>query len=220
MSKNSKTPIFPDSYIGKKSIEYDSSIWMERNQKRTTIVCIQYLFDNQLDMIGNNESLQPEAYTILDLGCGTGFSSEILASNEFRVIGIEILPDMMAIIKKKLKSKLIVHDKQLFFLLADINNLPFRTNSFDHAISVSAYNFIINNQQQIRDKQLILNNTAKAIYKILKFSGRIIIEFYPNDEKELNLFLSSFRNNKFDGFYIKKNPNQKAGQTFLLLKKR
>ena len=55
--------------------------------------------------------------------------------------------------------------------------------------------------------------------KILKPNGRIIIEFYPKDEEELNLFISSFNNNGFDGFMIKKNPAQKAGQTYLLLKK-
>ncbi|GAI71560.1 unnamed protein product, partial [marine sediment metagenome] len=47
-----------------------------------------------------------------------------------------------------------------------------------------------------------------------------IIEFYPKDDKELELFTSSFKNNGFDGFIIKKNPAQKAGQTYLLLKKR
>ena len=56
--------------------------------------------------------------------------------------------------------------------------------------------------------------------KILKPKGRIIIEFYPKDEKELELFTSSFINNDFDGFMIKKNLAQKAGQTYLLLKKR
>ena len=38
-------------------------------------------------------------------------------------------------------------------------------------------------------------------------------------EEELNLFVSSFKNNNFEGFYIKNIPNQKSGQTFLLLKK-
>jgi hypothetical protein len=47
----------------------------------------------------------------------------------------------------------------------------------------------------------------------------MVLEFYPNDEQELNLFKSSFTNNGFDGFMIKQNPNQKSGQTFLLLKK-
>ena len=64
-----------------------------------------------------------------------------------------------------------------------------------------------------------VNNSAKSLYNIIKPNGRIIIEFYPKDEEELNFFISSFINNGFNGFMIKNNPRQKGGQTFILLKK-
>ena len=52
MSNHDNTPIFPDSYIGDNSREYDNSIWMERNQKKATLVCLQYLHDEKLNKIG------------------------------------------------------------------------------------------------------------------------------------------------------------------------
>jgi ATP-dependent DNA ligase len=70
------------------------------------------------------------------------------------------------------------------------------------------------------EKVKLLNDTAKNLHNILKENGRIVIEFYPKDEKELNIFNKSFINNGFEGFMVKKNPSQKAGQTFLLLRKR
>ncbi len=36
MSKHDSTPKFPDSYLGNNSLDYDSSIWMERNQKKVS----------------------------------------------------------------------------------------------------------------------------------------------------------------------------------------
>ena len=66
----------------------------------------------------------------------------------------------------------------------------------------------------------LLNDTAKYIKTVLKRQGRVIIEFYPKDDKELNIFNKSFINNGFEGFMIKSNPKQKSGQTFLLLKKK
>lgn len=221
MSQKNKTPKFPESYLGEQSNEYNNSIWMERNQKKTTLLCIQYLFDTQLDKLGIPDVLESNQnkFLILDLGCGTGFSSEVLALNGYRTVGIDILPDMISHAKQNLNSSSQKYNKDINLILASINQLPLRINSFNHAISVSAYNFIISGQESHRDKTRVLKKTAESISKLLKPIGRFIIEFYPTDEKELNLFVSSFKDD-FDGFFLKNNPNQKAGQTFLLLKKR
>ena len=216
MSNHDDTPIFPDSYIGDNSLEYDNSIWMERNQKKTTLVCLQYLHDEKLNKLGNFDKINSKKCFIADLGCGTGFSSEILVENGHRVIGIEILMDMLS--KAKTRKKFLKKEKELELILADINFLPLKRASIDHVISISAYNFIIHGKDLASDITKTLNNTAKYLKKVLKPNGRIVIEFYPKDEKELNTFISSFKDNSFDGFMIKKDPNQKSGQTFILLK--
>jgi len=216
MSNHDDTPIFPDSYIGDNSLEYDNSIWMERNQKKTTLVCLQYLHDEKLNKIGKFDKINGKKCLIADLGCGTGFSSEILVENGHRVIGIEILMDMLS--KAKTRKKFLKKEKELELILADINFLPLKRASIDHVISISAYNFIIHGKELTSDITKTINNTAKYLKKVLKPNGRIVIEFYPKDEKELNTFISSFKDNSFDGFMIKKDPNQKSGQTFILLK--
>ena len=96
MTRKNRLPEFPIDYVNEKADEYDSSKWMERNQKRSTLLSIQYLFDDKLKdkkelTVQNNDSM-----LILDLGCGTGFSSEILMEHGFRVIGVDILYDMIA----------------------------------------------------------------------------------------------------------------------------
>jgi SAM-dependent methyltransferase len=218
MSNHDKSPIFPDSYVGNNSSEYDNSIWMERNQKKSTLICLQYLYDKKLNALGKVDSLNEKNYLIADLGCGTGFSSEILVENGHRVIGIDILKDMIS--KAKIKKGFLKRGRELELILADINHLPIRLASIDHMISVSAYNFITHGKKLSGNISKTTNNTAKYLKKILKTNGRIVIEFYPKDEKELNYFISAFKDNGFDGFMVKKDPNQKTGQTFLLLKKR
>ena len=218
MSNHDNTPIFPDSYIGNKSLEYDNSIWMERNQKKATLISLHYLHDEKLNNLGIIDSLNEKKYLVADLGCGTGFSSEILVENGHRVIGIDILMDMLS--KAKTKKKFLKKEKELELVLADINYLPLKRASIDHIISISAYNFIIHGKNLISDISKTINNTARYLKKVLKPNGRIVIEFYPKNEKELNAVMSSFKDNNFDGFMVKKDPNQKSGQTFLLLKKR
>ncbi len=214
MTKKNCTPKFPDSYIGEKAEEYDSLKWMERNQKKSTLMTINFLYDERLGSFSkiNNSCL------ILDLGCGTGYSSEVLIENGFRVIGVDILNDMIS--KAHRKKKVYQNSSNYELIIADINYLPLKINSVDHIISISAYNFITYNRFNLKDKRKTVNNTAKYLNKILKRkNGRLIIEFYPKDENELNLFISSFQNG-FDGFMIKNKPNQKSGQIFLCLTKK
>ena len=79
------------------------------------------------------------------------------------------------------------------------------------------------NNRKYKDKKLLKKldfEVGDYIDPILAESGRrIIIEFYPLDEQELNSYISSFINNGFNGFLIKKYEKQKSGQTFILLKK-
>jgi ubiquinone/menaquinone biosynthesis C-methylase UbiE len=218
MSKHDSTPKFPDSYLGNNSLDYESSIWMERNQKKTTLLCLQYLYDEKLDRLEKPDFLKDELFFILDLGCGTGFSTEILLERGFRVVGVDILHDMIS--KVKTKKNHLKNQNNLELILADINYIPLRSASINHIISISAYNFITHRAESIRDKTKIAKNTAKYLYKLLKPDGRIIIEFYPKNNNELEMFTSSFTTNGFNGFVVKQNPNQKSGQTFLLLKKK
>lgn len=218
MVRKNRLPRFPFDYINEKADEYNRSRWMERNQKRATLLSIEYLFDERLNESEADGIQTGDSLLILDLGCGTGFSSEVLIENEFNVIGVDILLDMLLKAKEKMKNLKLA--KSLRLILADINFLPIRANSIDHIISISAYNFIVHGKKNYGEKVKLLNETAKCLGKILKKEGRIIIEFYPKDDQELTIFNNSFTRSGFEGFMVKNKPKQKSGQTFLLLKKR
>ncbi|MFX1574732.1 MAG: class I SAM-dependent methyltransferase [Promethearchaeota archaeon] len=218
MVRKNRLPKFPDDYIRDKAKEYDSSSWMERNQKKATLLSIQYLYDEKLSGKENNVINVGDSHLILDLGCGTGFSSGILIENGFRVIGIDVLRDML--FKAREKKNIFKIYKKLELILADINFLPIKDASIDHIISISSYNFITYGKDNYGEKVKLLNNTAKYLNKILKKRGRIIIEFYPKDDRELKIFKNSFIMHGFEGYMVKSKPSQKSGQTFLLLKKK
>ena len=200
MVRKNQLPIFPDDYIEHKAEEYDNLKWMERNQKRTTSLCIEYLFDNRLNANDGNGINMGESPLFLDLGCGTGFSSEILIQKGFRVIGIDILNDML--IKAREKKRIFKIYKELELILGDINHLPIRVNSIDHIISISSYNFVIYDMDNYGEKVKLLNDTGKYLHQLLKHNGRVVIEFYPKDDQELKMFNNSFINNGFEGFLL------------------
>ena len=218
VKRKNRLPKFPEDYLNDKAEEYDSSRWMERNQKRSTLYSLRYLVDEKLNDREDNGIEMGASPLILDLGCGSGFSSEILIENGFRVIGIDILNDMLSNAREKKRN--FEDYKDLELILADINYLPIKPNSVHHILSISSYNFITYGMENFGEKVKLINDTAEYLHKILKNKGRIIIEFYPKDEMELKMFNKSFINNGFSGFMVKQNPKQKSGQTYLLLKKK
>ncbi len=210
-----KVPQFPDSYVDELARDYDESIWMERNQIKTTEQCVRNLFD---DKLGKEEVMDPNFRLVLDLGCGTGFSSQALLGCGFKVVGVDTLSDMLLLAKEKKKS--LERKKSLELILADIKFLPLKPDCFDYIVSVSAYNFITHDANSESEKKKVTNRTARQLHSILKERGRISMEFYPSTDKDLDLFTSSFTSNGFEGFMVKKNETQKSGQTYLLLKKK
>lgn len=202
-------PKFPNSYIGEEAQEYDSSKWMERNQKTTTLRCLELLFDSKLGLFQDNDN---EEILLLDLGCGSGFSSEILLEEDFNVVSVDILMDMLINFRtKKLKNSNPI--------LADIKELPLRNNAIDHIISVSTFNFIYENLFDDDEKNSILRGTLNNLKEILKLEGRISIEFYPESENDGKLVNKAAISAGFNGFSVQDNPGGRKEQNFLLLKK-
>jgi len=59
------------------------------------------LFDERLDELEKLDYLKDAPFYVVDLGCGTGFSTEILLERGFRVVGIDVLLDMLSKVKTK-----------------------------------------------------------------------------------------------------------------------
>jgi len=73
---------------------------------------------------------------VLDAGCGTGvFTLDFLAA-EAQVVGLDISGPMLSVACKKTRGY------SFFAVRGDMQHLPFKDNSFDKAISITALEFI------------------------------------------------------------------------------
>jgi len=97
----------------------------------------------------------------LDIGCGTGYHSKILKNNGHRVVSADISFEMI----KKAKD----NQNGDLFLVADIEKLPFKSNTFDNVVSI----FGALNHANINNFKISLDGCLKSEGTIIFTVGNI-----------------------------------------------
>jgi ubiquinone/menaquinone biosynthesis C-methylase UbiE len=110
---------------------------------------------------------------ILDLGCGYGRFTIPLKKSGYDIIGLDISPYLINIAKNRSKEQNI----KVNFKLGDMRKLPFKNNSFDSTICMSAFSELVKVSDQIK--------SITEIYRILKKSGIAIIELPMLSKKKV-----------------------------------
>jgi len=186
-------------YYNKENIEkYANSKSLMRSQEKMTVRTLELLHLPEYDSL------------ILDLGCGAGFVGMYLNEVGYKTVVIDIISEFLR-----------YYDiKELNPIIADMCNLPFKPETFDAVVSVSALQWVyrdINN----KSNKLALKNLAKSVYSILKPQSKAIFQFYPKNDMIMDLIGKSFiENTPFEGGFIIDNPNSpKKRKIYLILNK-
>ncbi len=96
---------------------------------------------------------------VLDAGCGTGLLMEKIASKH-RVVGIDFSEMMIEIARKKIRNS--------NFIRADLNNLPFRDQSFNKVFGVTILQNIEHPQRTVKEIARIIENGGLAVLSTLR----------------------------------------------------
>ena len=94
--------------------------------------------------------LPPPPARVLDLGCGSGWTSEIIARCGYDVVGLDVAPAMIEIAKTRLQP-----DLTLTFRVADYER-PCEFGEFDAAVLYDALH-------HAEDEKLAIANTFRAL---------------------------------------------------------
>ncbi|MBN1215283.1 MAG: class I SAM-dependent methyltransferase [Candidatus Lokiarchaeota archaeon] len=154
--------------------------------------------------------LQKKEALILDAGCGPGFASFYIKHIGYNVVAFDIIKDFL--------SYFDIND--LNPLVADMTALPFKPNSFDGIISISALQWIYRDTKNKEMTKLFVD-LILSFYKVLKFGSKAIFQFYPKNEIILEHMKNIINSNSnFKGGFIIDNPNNpKKRKIFLILEK-
>jgi len=145
---------------------------------------------------------------ILDAGCGTGFSTQLLLEAGFDAVGIDAAEAMVG----------IAEAKGLPVYRASMDKLPFPKESFDGIVSISALQWLlIGTPQAARDAA---KKVAAEWARVLKPKGTVVIQFYPKSQQIMEIVGKQFRRAGFAGQFVIDNPdNPRKRKIFLVAHK-
>jgi len=154
--------------------------------------------------------LKKKRALILDAGCGPGFTAMYLNEIGFRSVALDIIAKFLQ----------FYDISSLSPVNADMCFLPFKPNTFDAIISISALQWVFRDINS-RDMHNLLKNLSKFFFYVLKPDSRVVFQFYPKNKVIMEAIGKTIADNTgFRGNFIIDNPNlNKKRKIFLLLDK-
>ncbi|KAI5308165.1 hypothetical protein KEM55_006388 [Ascosphaera atra] len=153
---------------------------------------------------------------ILDVGCGSGLSGEILSAEPPEQggphvwVGMDISPSMLDIaLQREVEGDLF---------LADIGQgVPFRPGTFDAAISISAIQWLCNAESSDVSPEGRLRRFFEGLYASLKRGGRAVCQFYPKNDLQRNMISAAAMRAGFGAGILEDDPGTKSAKLYLVL---
>jgi 18S rRNA (guanine1575-N7)-methyltransferase len=186
-------------YNESESQKYTSSTRVQHIQAKMTFRALELL------------NLTPNVpHLLLDVGCGSGLSGEILTEEGHVWMGMDISTSMLA---TGLDREV---DGDLF--LADMGSgVPFRAGTFDAAISISAIQWLCNADTTSNDPKKRLLRFFNTLFASLKRGGKFCAQFYPMNDDQIDSILGAAKVSGFQGGLVIDDAESKKNKKYYLV---
>jgi 18S rRNA (guanine1575-N7)-methyltransferase len=154
---------------------------------------------------------QDQTCFILDIGCGSGLSGEVLEEDGHVWVGMDISESMLEVAKERQV------EGDLF--LQDIGQgMGYRPGTFDACMSISVIQWLCNADKESHVPKKRLNRFFTTLFTALAKGARAIFQFYPENPDQIEMIVSSALKAGFSGGLVVDYPNStKAKKYFLCL---
>lgn len=146
---------------------------------------------------------------ILDLGCGSGLSGECISDSGYEWVGADISPSMLGIALRNTPA--------IGLIKCDLGfQLPFRAESFDFSISISAIQWLFQSFQKEHYPLRRIKTFFRSLHDTV--SRRAVLQFYCS-KKETDILMREAIVAGFYGGLVVDNEGTKNCKYFLVLDK-
>ncbi|CAH8516860.1 unnamed protein product [Heterobilharzia americana] len=153
---------------------------------------------------------EDETCMLLDIGCGSGLSGEVISDSGHHWVGVDISKDMLDVaLDREVEGSL---------LLGDLGcGLPFRSGSFDGAVSISAIQWLCNADKSSQNPVVRLRRFFSSLYSCMTRSARAVLQFYPESVIQTDLLQNEAMRAGFTGGLIIDFPNSTRAKKYFLV---
>ncbi|EOQ98882.1 hypothetical protein E3P92_00667 [Wallemia ichthyophaga] len=160
-----------------------------------------------LELLGDNDGQTPKF--LLDIGCGSGLSGEILDEEGHYWLGCDISPSMLSIALER--------DLEGDLMLSDIGSgVHVRAGSFDGAISISVLQWLCNADSTSANPGSRLMRFFNSLYAALSRGSRAVFQFYPESDDQVGFIMGFAQKAGFSGGLVVDYPNSRKAKKFYL----
>lgn len=220
-------------YNAKEARKYDSSSRMVGIQREITLRAIELLhFPDD----GKKRFL-------LDIGCGSGLSGQVLSESGHVWVGCDVSRDMLDVANERLADSASRSSRHGKAAMADDDydddseeesgdgtvcgdlmhhdmgsGLPFRPGTFDGCISISALQWLCYSNAAGQVPKQRLMRFFSSLYQVLRRGARAVLQFYPETAEQAILISECAAKVGFAGGIVVDYPNSaKAKKHYLVL---
>jgi len=146
---------------------------------------------------------------ILDIGCGSGISGNVLTEHGHEWIGVDVSRSMLDVAVQRETEGDLLH--------ADIGQgLGFRAGLFDAAISISAIQWLCAAEKKCHNPFKRINAFFQQLYSSLIRGARCAFQFYPENSEQIEMITNAALKNGFTGGVVIDYPNSKKAKKYFL----
>ncbi|KAJ1929373.1 18S rRNA (guanine1575-N7)-methyltransferase [Tieghemiomyces parasiticus] len=140
---------------------------------------------------------EDQSSLLLDIGCGSGLSGEVLEDEGHTWVGLDISPSMLDVaLEREVEGDLMLHDIG--------QGMAFRPGVFDGAIS------------KVQVPKARLTRFFSTLYSALARGSRAVFQMYPENDNQLDLIMTCATRCGFTGGLVIDYPNSKKAKKFYL----
>eukprot|EP00163_Fabomonas_tropica_P015172 TRINITY_DN2771_c0_g1_i16.p1 TRINITY_DN2771_c0_g1~~TRINITY_DN2771_c0_g1_i16.p1 ORF type:complete len:293 (-),score=46.18 TRINITY_DN2771_c0_g1_i16:33-794(-) len=146
---------------------------------------------------------------ILDIGCGSGLSGDVLDEEGHVWVGCDISPSMLDVaVERGCEGDLFQVDMG--------QGVSFRPGVFDGCISISALQWLCNADRKSHVPKQRLLRFFETLYSCLARGSRAVFQFYPENPQQMSLITQTAMQCGFCGGLVVDYPNSAKAKKFFL----